>query len=415
MRIAMIGSKGIPAVIGGVERHVEELSACLAARGFAVTAYARPWYTQRAPWSERTHRGVRVVTLPSIPLKHLDAISHTLLATWHAMRERHDIYHFHGVGPALCAWIPRLLRPNARVVVTFHCVDRHHAKWGWFARTMLTLGERAACMFPHETITVGETLEKYCADRYGRETTCIPNGVTSTLKPSGIAYPLSLPLPQGRGEKWGGRSILEEFGLVPQKYLLVVSRLVPHKGVHTVIAAFRTLQREHREFRGLQLAIVGAPAFTEAYVDELHVQAAGDPSIRFLGQQVGATLDTLYRHCLAFVHASSSEGLPIAVLEAAAAGAVPIVSDIPEHCEVIDRVGGFCFRTGDVHDCVRTIDVVLRSAASLPRIGKDIQRSVLRHYDWETAAARTAARYRAMGATERPSVRRRAMRLRFAV
>lgn len=414
MKIAMIGSKGVPAVIGGVERHVEELSARLAARGFVVTVYARPWYTQRAPWSERTHHGVRVVTLPSILSKHLDAISHTLLATWRAMRERHDIYHFHGVGPALCAWIPRLFRPNARVVVTFHCVDRHHAKWGKLARMMLTLGERAACIFPHETITVGETLEKYCRDRYGRETTCIPNGVTSSLKPSRTVHPLSLPLLEGRGEKLGDHSIPEQLGLTPRRYLLVVSRLVPHKGVHTVIVAFRKLQREHREFRGLQLAIVGAPAFTEDYVDELHVQAAGDPTIRFLGQQFGDMLDALYRHCLAFVHASSSEGLPIAVLEAAAAGAVPVVSDIPEHREVIDRIGGFCFRVGDVHDCVRTIDVVLRSAASLPRIGQDIQRAVLRYYDWETAAARTATRYRAVGAMERVR-ERRVVQLRFAV
>lgn len=402
MKIAMIGSKGVPATIGGVERHVEELSARLAAGGFVVTTYARPWYTQCAPWSQRVHRGVRVVTLPSISTKHLDAISHTLLSTWHAMRERHDIYHFHGVGPALCAWIPRLLRPNARVVVTFHCVDRYHAKWGKFARAILAFGERAACMFPHETITVGETLEKYCMERYGRETVCIPNGVSVAV--CNPPHP-SLTL----------REEVEWLGLAPRRYLLVVSRLVPHKGVHTVIAAFRTLQREHREFQNLQLAIVGAPAFTEAYVDELHIQAAGAPSIRFLGQQVGAPLDALYQHCLAFVHASSSEGLPIAVLEAAAAGAVPVISDISEHREVIDRVGGFCFRTGDVHDCVRTIEVVLRSAASLPRIGKDIQRAVLKHYDWESAAARTAARYRAVGATERPSVRRRAMRLKFAV
>lgn len=401
MKIAMIGSKGVPATIGGVERHVEELSACLSARGFSVTAYSRPWYTQHAPWSQRSHRGVRVVTLPSIPSKHLDAISHTLLSTWHAMRERHDIYHFHGVGPALCAWIPRLFRPHARVVATFHCVDRHHAKWGKFARTMLTLGERAACAFPHETITVGETLEKYCQQRYGRETVCIPNGVVLSE--------------ECRVKSEESKASLDRLELTPRKYLLVVSRLVPHKGVHTVIVAFRKLQREHREFRGLQLAIVGAPAFTENYVDELRIQAAGDPSIRFLGQQIGATLDALYQHCLAFVHASSSEGLPIAVLEAASAGAVPIVSDIPEHREVIDRIGGFCFRAGDVHDCAAVLEVVLRSAASLPRIGKDIQRAVLQKYDWEIAAKRTAARYRAMEPVERVSVRRRAILLKFAV
>ncbi len=386
MRIAMIGSKGVPATIGGVERHVEELGARLASGGFSVTVYARPWYTERAPWSVRTERGVRVVTLPSLRTKHLDAISHTLLATWHAMRERHDVYHFHGVGPSLLAFLPRLLRPSARVVCTFHCVDCHHAKWGRIARAVLALGERATCAFPHETITVGETLQGYCSDRYGRETTCIPNGVAQGKREEGRGKREELQVHE--------RDILSQLQLVPRRYLLVVSRLVPHKGIHTIIAAFRQLRMEHREFRDLQLAIVGAPAFTDAYADELTVLAGGDPAIRFLGRQTGAPLDALYRHCLAFVHASSSEGLPIAVLEAAAAGAVPVVSDIPEHREVIDRIGGLLFRTGDVHDCASVLEVAHRSARSLPRIGREIQAAVLRHYDWDAAAGRTVECYR---------------------
>jgi glycosyltransferase involved in cell wall biosynthesis len=256
-------------------------------------------------------------------------------------------------------------------------------------------------MFPHETITVGETLAGYCRERYGRETTCIPNGVMQNA--------------ECRTQNGEVSSVLDGFDLVRRKYLLVVSRLVPHKGVHTVIAAFRQLKRERQEFRDLQLAIVGAPAFTEAYVDELKIQAAGDPSIRFLGPQFEDTLQALFQHCLAFVHGSKSEGLPIAVLEAAAAGAVPIVSDIPEHREVIDRVGGFCFRTNDVHDCVLVLDVVLRSAASLPRIGREIQRAVLKHYDWDCAAAKTAGCYREGEARERMTGGGRVVRPRFAV
>lgn len=374
----MIGAKGVPATIGGIERHVEELSARLASGGFDVTVYCRSWYTGFASWSAHAHRGARLVTLPSFASKHLDAMTHTLLATIHACRERHDVYHFHGVGPALMSWIPRLLRPHARVIATFHCVDRHHAKWGWFARAVLALGEWAACRFPHETITVGETLAAYCEDRYGRATACIPNGVAAPARvPPDVA-----------------RDILASLGLTSRRYLLIVSRLVPHKGIHTVIEAFRRLKMEHRAFRDVQLAIVGSPAFTSAYADELVIRAGGDPAILFLGRRTGIVLDALYQHATAFVHASESEGHPIAVLEAAAAGAIPVLSDIPEHREIVARVGGFCFRTRDVYDCAATLEVVLRGASSLPRIGRAVSEATLRHYDWDAATGRTVECYR---------------------
>ncbi|MBI4142803.1 glycosyltransferase family 4 protein, partial [Candidatus Uhrbacteria bacterium] len=315
MRIAMIGAKGMPATVGGVERHVEELSARVAALGFDVTAYSRSWYTGRATGSVADVRGVRVHTLPSIASKHLDAVSHTLLATLHAMRANMDVYHFHGVGPALCAVFPRVFRPRARVIVTFHCVDRLHEKWGRIARAILTLGERAACAFAHETITVSEALAAYCMRRYGRATMCIPNG---------IATPALVPMD-------AAAEVLRRFQLTPRGYLLVVARLVPHKSVHEVIAAFRRLRREHAEFSDVHLVVVGGSAFTDGYVGEIRDAAGGDSAIHLLGSQHGRTLATLYANALAFVHASTSEGLPLVVLEAAASGVVPVVSDIPAH------------------------------------------------------------------------------------
>jgi glycosyltransferase involved in cell wall biosynthesis len=189
--------------------------------------------------------------------------------------------------------------------------------------------------------------------------------------------------------------ILHQLGLTPRRYLLVVSRLVPHKGIHTIITAFRTLKRECREFYDLRLAIVGSPAFTDAYADELAILAGGDPAILFLGRRTGGVLDVLYQHALAFVHASTSEGLPIAVLEAAAAGAIPVVSDIPEHREVIERTGGFLFRTGDAWDCMTKLEVAIRGAAGSARVRSAVQVAAIRWFDWERAALRTGERYAA--------------------
>ena len=162
MKIAMIGQKGMPAVWGGVERHVEELATRLVKNNHQVTVYSRSWYSQK----RSKYQGVTLRFVPSIHTKNLDTITHTLFSTIDALRRDFDIIHYHGVGPALLSFIPRLLKPRAKVIVTFHCQDRLHGKWSFFAKIMLRLGEFAACKFPHETIAVSQTLQKYVKEKY---------------------------------------------------------------------------------------------------------------------------------------------------------------------------------------------------------------------------------------------------------
>src|SRR3989344_910683 len=206
MTIAMIGQKGVPATSGGIERHVEELSVELAGRGHEVLVFCRSWYTRRSE-REFLHRGIRCLTVPSLPSKHLDAITHTFLSIVRAAREGADVFHIHGVGPALLAWLPKLIRPHAAVVVTFHCIDRHHQKWSALARLMLHVGEWLSCRAPDATIAVSKTLHAYCRLSYAADTMYIPNGARL---PDTVA----------------DASDLARFGLEPTRYFLFCARLV---------------------------------------------------------------------------------------------------------------------------------------------------------------------------------------------
>ncbi len=373
MKIAMIGQKGIPAQFGGVETHVLELSTRLTRLGHTVTVYGRSWYV---PKGTNRVNGIRVVRTPSLRTKHLDTVSASLFAILHALVfVRPDVYHFHGVGPSLFSWIPRMFAPRATVVTTFHSVDRMHEKWGFFSRLVLRLGERAAFAFADETIAVSKTLAKYGEQEYGRRATYIPNGITPVRTSTD-------PL------------LLSPFGLEPFHYIAMVSRLVPHKGAHTLLAAWQLARKRQPELlKDVKLAIVGGSAFTDSYVRKLHAMAAHNDSIVFTGYQRGDTLTALFSGARFMVHPSTSEGLPIAVLEEMSHGKAVIAADIPETMEVAGEYG-VPFPQGDIGALADAIIDLATDPMQAAAIGHAARTFVEDEYHWDDIAQDTAALYR---------------------
>ncbi|MDD5043047.1 MAG: glycosyltransferase family 4 protein [Patescibacteria group bacterium] len=363
----MIGQKGIPAIYGGIEKHVEELSVRLAGFGVEVSVYCRPWYSNNGE-SLKVFKGVNLVYLPSLKTKHLDAISHTFLATLHALYKKADIIHYHGVGPSLLAWLPRILSPRTKVITTFHCIDRKHQKWGWFAKLSLRLGEWAACRFAHKTIAVSKVLKQYCNEVYDCETIYIPNGVN--VEPA----------------REFGDNLIKQFGLERGNYIAMVSRLVKHKGAHYLIEAFRGLKTN------LKLVIVGGSAFTDKYVGELKDLAGDNSDIIFTGFQSGETLKQLFSNALFIVHPSESEGLPISVLEAMSFGKVALTSDIPENLEAVENYG-YTFSNKSVLDLREKIKILISNKKDLESLGAKARDFVGANYNWDKIARQVCDNY----------------------
>jgi glycosyltransferase involved in cell wall biosynthesis len=310
MKIAYIGQKGIPVITGGVERHVEELSFRMAKLGHEVFVYTRPHYT---PKELNYYKGVNLISLPSIYTKHLDAISHTFLATIHALFKKYDLIHYHGVGPALLSIIPRIFKPKAKIIVTFHSLDHLHEKWGWLAKKILQLGEFAACYFPHQTIVVSKNLQAYCWKTFHKKTTYLPNGVEATI------------------QAYNDKTILELFNLEPKKYFLVVNRLIPHKNIEETIRAFMEFS-----LKGYKLVITGDGFFTDNYVKQLKDLAKNDKNIVFTGNQQNINLQSLYQNALAYISSSKNEGLSFTLLEALSYKLPAILKNIEDIREFIE-------------------------------------------------------------------------------
>ncbi len=374
MRIAMVGQKGIPAHFGGIERHVEHLSVRLGKAGHEVLVYTRDWFGSP---NEHYSKGVRAVVTPTIRTKHLDAIFHTFTSTMHAIRERVDVIHYHGVGPSLLSWMPRVLAPRIKVVATFHCIDRKHQKWNAVAQFMLGLGERFACLFPHQTIAVSKILQSYCDNRFNSRAEYVPNGIQPPT-----------------GEGIGDEETLSKFGLESDQYIVMVSRLVRHKGAHYLIEAYQKLQRRGKT-NGKKLVIVGGSAFTDDYIDELLVMAEGNADIVFTGYREGRDLDVLFANAYLVVHPSESEGLPIAVLEAMSYGKTVLASDIPENMEVT-RNYGMNFRNRDTGDLAAKMEFLLHSPSFVSVLGADARKFVESEYHWDDIARSVSGLYAAL-------------------
>lgn len=355
MTIAMIGQKGLPARSGGIERHVESLAAGLASRGHRVVVFGRRWYCEQD--AIKTPAGVEQIFTKGIRTKHLDAITHSFTALWRARALRPDIVHIHGVGIALLTPLARILHPQAKVIVTFHCMDRLFSKWGMIARALFRLGEWFTCFTAHQVITVSQELHQYCARVYGRQTRYISHPFRFSMKPVSADR-------------------LADYGLVPHRYLLFVGRLLPHKGAHRLIEAYKRACRMFpRIFQRIPLVIVGGGSWTEGYVQSLKQLIKNTPNVFWLGEQSGEGLLALQQQALGHVFPTSEEGLSLAVLEAASTGRPVIMNDIEANREA---TGGYAIAT-DARD-ERVLAMALVGLVAMPEADRCAQGALLQAF-----------------------------------
>lgn len=370
----MIGQKGIPALYGGVEKHVHDLSVRLA-KNNDVTVYSRKWYTKNL---NKKFEGVYIIHTPTIRTKHLDAIVHTFTSTIHALFQKYDIIHYHGVGPSLLSWIPRIFAPKTKVVTTFHSIDRYHQKWNSIAKLFLRIGEKTACTFAHKTISVSDSIKLYCINEFNRKTTYIPNGVNEI-------------------EHIVGSKEIKQFSLEKNKYFIMVSRLVPHKGAHFLIEAFHKLKAQYpndEKIQKIKLAIVGGSAYTDNYIKKLHIQASNVNDIVFTDFQSGKVLEELYANSLALVHPSLNEGLPITVLQGMSYAIPTLVSTITEHLELIKNPK-MLFKENNVEALKKCLYEFLNlSEEERKKMGQENKKVIHEHYSWDVIVPKIEMLYK---------------------
>jgi len=362
MKIFVTGTRGIPDISGGVEKHCQELYPLIAAQGHEVFVATRKSYV-KDPVVHKW-RGVRLIHLYAPRKKSLEAAVHTFLAVLKAWRVKPDIVHVHAVGPCLMVPLARLL--GMRVVMTHHGPDYERQKWNRPARLALRLGEWLGGCFANEVIVISRLIESLVWQKCRRSSTVIFNGVR-------------LP------EKTEKTDYLETIGVQPGRYILAVARFVPEKGLDLLIKAFKEIGGDFK------LVVAGDADHEAVYSRNLKEEMAGDDRIVSTGYINGEALNQVYSHAGLFVLPSFHEGLPIALLEAMSYDLPVLVSDIPANREV-DLPEERFFRCGDVPDLKKKIAALWNKDLTVDE--KNHFRSLLaEQYNWDKIARQTIGVY----------------------
>ncbi len=349
MKIALLGTRGIPANYGGFETFAEELSTRLAARGHQVTVYCRSNNVGRVA---SPYRGVRLVVLPTIPHKYLDTLAHTFLSTLHLLLRRFSVVLYCNGANAVFTPLPRLL--GMPTVLNVDGLERQRRKWNALARGWYRLSERLSTWFPSAVVSDAEVIRRYYAETYGKSTHCIAYGAETG--------------------KVDSAETLARWGLRPGEYFLYVSRMEPENNALLVVRAFEATRA------GKKLVMVGDAPYAEDYIRQ--VRQTSDPRVLFTGAVYGQGYRELQSHCFAYIHATEVGGTHPALIEAMGRGCAVLFLDTPENREVAGEVG-LAFR----HDKA-SLAAAIESVAGLPederlRMGCASLESARRRYDWE--------------------------------
>jgi len=350
MRIAIVGTRGVPARYGGFETFADKISTRLADRGHEVTVYCRRSFTSP---KDSFDRRVRRTILPSVCTKYLDTLSHTFLSILHVLFTDAEVVLLCNVANSPFAWIPRVF--GKPVILNVDGLDRKRKKWNWLGRLYLLVCEFLSVITPTKLVTDAETIKNYFWKKYRKHSEMIAYGAEA---PSGITG-------------------LDGFNLRPRQFVLYVSRLEPENNPEIVIRAFGRIKSDW------PLVLVGGNPYNEPYVR--HLESIADPRVLFTGPVYGERYWQLQKNAGLYVCASEVGGTHPGLIEAMAAQNAVLYCNTPENREVVGDCG-IPFEP-QVEDLAAKMRYALQDAELRARLGVKSLGRVAAVYSWERIAA----------------------------
>ena len=222
IKIAILGSKGIPNNYGGFEQFAEIFSVFLEKNGIDVTVYN----PHEHPFKEKTFKDVKIEHI-YCPEKKIGALAHIIydyLCLRHALRQNFDLILELGYQSVALSYL--ILPINRSLIVTnMDGLEWKRSKWNYFAKKFIKLTERIAVKRSHSLISDNEGIRKYILDKYDINSSMIPYGADMFRNPK--------------------KEVLKKFGLKPKSYYLIISRIEPENNLEMILDGFTDSNSEY--------------------------------------------------------------------------------------------------------------------------------------------------------------------------
>lgn len=353
MRIAILGSRGIPANYSGFETCAEELGTRLASRGHSVIVYCCSPYSTS---NQRFFKGVKRVVLPTVRTKSLEKILYAAISLIHVSFTRTEVILMLGLNIPLLCWIPRML--GKKVVTNVDGLEWKRKKWGMIASNYLLLAERMAAWASHRLITDARCIQDYYSQKYGKSTTYIAYGADISDHPPG--------------------DTLRKYNLKKDEYILYVARFDPEYNALLVREAYEMLRKP-----GKKLVMVGDSPFSSEYVKQ--VRNTGNDQIIFTGFLYGNGYRELASNAYFYIQASEVGGTHPALVEAMGFGNPVLANDVPEHREVLKEAG--IYYKGK-EDLAEKMELLICRPDIVQTLRNKAHKIVSSEYSWEDITMR---------------------------
>lgn len=353
LRIALIGTRGIPAAYGGFETAVEEVGRRLVERGHRVLVYGRD-----AGTAGDVHLGMRRVTLPAVRQKALETLSHTALSTMHAVtRARPDAAFVFNA--ANSPFLPLLRARRIPVALHMDGLEWRRSKWGPRGKAYYRSAESFGVRQADAIIADAPGIADYYDHQFGVGSEMIRYGAPLLDEASTDG--------------------IRELGLESGGYHLVVARFEPENHVREIVEGYAASAATK------PLVVVGSAPYAAEYTADIDRIAAADPRIRLLGAVYDQELlDALYHHAFTYLHGHSVGGTNPSLLRAMGARTAVIAFDVGFNREVLDGQGWYFAGPSDV---AAAVDAAEADAAAVETTGLRLRDRAAEAFSWDDVAA----------------------------
>jgi len=352
-KIALIGTRGIPARYGGFETFAEQLAKNIDKSKFKLTIYARRKFFEKK--ADQEHFGATVRFKPTIMSKYTETAINSFMCFIDLIVRRPDMVLVCNAANSPFAWIVRVL--GIPLVINVDGIERKRGKWNVFGRLWYLLGEICSVLFANRVIADAEVISDYYKERYKNNPIVIAYGADAI--------------------KVQGQEFLDKFNLEKNKYILFLSRFEKENNPLGTIQAFTKISDQ---FPDIKLVLIGDAPYADEYKKELR-NAANDKVV-FTGYQFEDPCYQIRENALIYIQATEVGGTHPALIEAMAYQSCIIANGTPENVEVLYNTGLF-YEKNDFDELSEKMKFLLNNPDKIKEFGLLAKNRANDVYNWD--------------------------------